>query len=89
MELSLRHALIEKKNEYEAYMKAQKDKEKDFKSYKKAEIQMKSAQDSFSNLKLANEKVLSKVRIDIYLSSLICLYLSAYRKNKCRLTMAH
>jgi len=60
LELSLRHALIEKKNEYEAYLKAQKDKEKDFKSYKKAEIQMKSAQDSFSNLKLANEKVLSK-----------------------------
>ena len=66
LEMSIRHSLLEKKNEYEAFMRAQKEKEKEFKNFKKDEIQLRAAEDSMNNLKLAHEKVLAKVKITIF-----------------------
>jgi hypothetical protein len=53
--------MAEKKSEYEAFIKVQKEKEKEFKNCKKAELQLKTAQDSLANVKLAHEKILQKV----------------------------
>ena len=47
--------------EYESYVKAQKDKERDSKSLKKIELQLKAAQDSLSNIKLQYEKIMIQV----------------------------
>ena len=38
LEISLKHALVDKKTDYDAYVKAQKDKERDTKSLKKVGI---------------------------------------------------
>jgi hypothetical protein len=61
LELSLRHSLFEKKTEYDALMKAQKSKEREFKNYKRIELQLRSAQDSLTNIKFVLEKVLLRV----------------------------
>jgi hypothetical protein len=61
LELSLRHAMSDKKMEYESYVKAQKDKERDSKNLKKIELQLKAAQDSLSNIKLQYEKIMIQV----------------------------
>lgn len=60
LEHSIRHSQIEKKTEYEIFMRSQKDKERDFKQCKKIELQLKAAHDSYANLRLAYEKVLAK-----------------------------
>lgn len=61
MELSLKHILADKKHEYEAFIRAQKEKEKDSKNVKKLELQLKACQDSLTNLKLQHEKIISQV----------------------------
>jgi hypothetical protein len=58
LELSLRHSLADKKMEYDCYVKAQKDKERDSKNLKKLELQLKAAQDSLSNIRLQYEKIM-------------------------------
>ena len=63
LELSLKHVLAEKKLEYEALNRAQKDKEKEAKNLKRAELQLKACQDSFYNIKLQHEKLLNQVEI--------------------------
>lgn len=62
LELSLRHALADKKNEYDSFVKAQKDKERDSKNLKKLELQLKAAQDSLSNIRLQYEKIMIQVK---------------------------
>lgn len=57
----MKHAMSDKKMEYDAFVKAQKDKERDTKALKKVELQLKAALDSLSNIKLAHEKVLQQV----------------------------
>ncbi len=59
--MSLRHSLFEKKAEYETLMRAQKDKEREFKNFKRAELQLRSAQDSLTNVKFILDKVLLRV----------------------------
>jgi hypothetical protein len=44
--------------EYDCYVKAQKDKERDSKNLKKLELQLKAAQDSLSNIRLQYEKIM-------------------------------
>ena len=61
MELALKHAAAEKKLEKEAYLKAQKENEKESRNVKKLELQLKACQDSLTNVTLAYEKVLEKV----------------------------
>lgn len=61
MELSLKHALSEKKLEYEAFLRAQKEKERDSKNVKKIELQLKACEDSKANLTLTLEKLLIQV----------------------------
>jgi hypothetical protein len=53
--------MSDKKMEYESYVKAQKDKERDSKNLKKIELQLKAAQDSLSNIKLQYEKIMIQV----------------------------
>jgi hypothetical protein len=55
----LKHAMADKKTEYDAYVKAQKDKERDTKNLKKLELQMKAALDSLANIKLQHEKIIA------------------------------
>jgi hypothetical protein len=55
----LKHALADKKNEYDMFIKVQKDKERDSKNLKKIELQLKAAMDSLANIKLQHEKVVS------------------------------
>ncbi len=61
MEISLKHALADKKMEYDAFVKAQKEKERDTKALKKVELQFKAAIDSLANIKLQHEKVIQQV----------------------------
>lgn len=61
LELSLKHTLVDKKTEYDGYIKAQKDKERDTKNLKKIELQLKAAQDSLANIKLQYEKISAQV----------------------------
>jgi hypothetical protein len=42
-------------------MKAQKNKEREFKNYKRCELQLRSAQDSLTNIKFVLDKVLLRV----------------------------
>lgn len=51
--------MADKKTEYDAYVKAQKDKERDTKNLKKLELQMKAALDSLANIKLQHEKIIA------------------------------
>lgn len=44
------------------YVRTQKEKEKDNKSLKKLELQLKACQDSLVNIKLQHEKILSIVK---------------------------
>ena len=48
--------------EYDAYVRAQKDKEKDNKNLKKLELQLKACQDSYMNIQLQYEKVMNQVK---------------------------
>jgi hypothetical protein len=61
LELSLKHILADKKSEYEAHIRAQKEKEKESKNLKKIELQLKSCQDSLYNIRLQHEKVTAQV----------------------------
>ena len=47
--------------EYDAFVKAQKEKERDTKALKKVELQFKAAIDSLANIKLQHEKVIQQV----------------------------
>ena len=57
LEITLKHALADKKTEYDIYVKVQKEKERDSKSLKKIELQLKAAQDSLANIKIQHEKI--------------------------------
>lgn len=61
MELSLKHALSDKKLEYDCYVRAQKEKERDTKNLKKLELQLKASQDSLMNIRLQHEKIQAQV----------------------------
>ena len=61
LELNLKHTLASKKLEYDSYVRAQKEKEKDNKNLKKLELQLKACHDSLMNIKLQHEKILSIV----------------------------
>jgi len=63
LELTLKHTLAEKKLEYDAFVRSQKDKEKDNKNLKKLELQLKAGQDSYMNIQLQYEKILSQVSL--------------------------
>lgn len=57
--------MSDKKTEYDSFVKAQKEKERDTKALKKVELQLKAALDSLANIKLVHEKILQQV-IDFY-----------------------
>jgi hypothetical protein len=57
----MNHTLASKKQEYEALMKAQKEKEKDTRSMKKLELQLRAGKDALNNLRLHYEKILAQV----------------------------
>jgi predicted nucleic acid-binding Zn-ribbon protein len=57
----LKHIMAEKKLEYELYVKAQKEKEKDSKNLKKLELQLKACQDSLINITQKYEKINAQV----------------------------
>ena len=59
--------------EYDFFIRAQKDKEKDTKTLKKLELQLKAAHDSMTNTKLQHEKILSLVKLEIIYKIIFCL----------------
>lgn len=59
--MALKHAMSEKKLEKEAFLRAQKENERESRNVKKLELQLKACQDSLANVTLAYEKVLEKV----------------------------
>ena len=59
----MKHTLSSKKIEYDSYVRAQKEKEKDSKALKKLELQLKSCQESLININLQLESLLSIVSI--------------------------
>lgn len=61
LELALKHVTSEKKLEKEAFLRAQKENEKESRNVKKLELQLKACQDSLSNVQLAYEKILEQV----------------------------
>ena len=61
MELSLKHVMADKKLEYDFFVKYQKDKERDTKTLKKLELQLKAAQDSLTNIRLQYDKIMAQV----------------------------
>jgi hypothetical protein len=64
--LSMKHTLADKKLEYEALMRAQKEKEKDSRNMKKLEIQLRAGQDALNNLRLHYETILAQVILHKY-----------------------
>ena len=61
LELSLKHIVAEKKLQYDIYNRTQKEKDKEMKSLKKIELQLRACQDSFFNIRLHHEKVINQV----------------------------
>ena len=65
----MKHVLADKKLEYDTFMRAQKEKEKESKNLKKVELQLKACQDSLYNIRLQHEKVLNQVGAHFFLIS--------------------
>lgn len=63
---NLDHATLEKKSLHEAFQRMSREKEKDSKSVKRLELQLKAVQDSMSNLRLQYEKLEAKVSRSCY-----------------------
>ena len=61
--MALKHAMSEKKLEKEAFMRAQKESEKESRNVKKVELQLKACADSLANVTLAYEKILEQVKL--------------------------
>ena len=57
LDLSLRTILIEKKSQHEIAARKQREKDKDLRSLKRAELQAKVAEDNLSHQKMIYEKV--------------------------------
>lgn len=66
MELALKHATAEKKLEKEAFLRAQKESERESRNVKKVELQLRACEDSLTNAKLAHEKILEQVDWGFY-----------------------
>lgn len=57
MDLSLRTIMVEKKNQHEVVARKQREKDKDLRNLKRAELQVKVAEDNLTHQKMIQEKV--------------------------------
>ena len=57
LDLSLRTIMIEKKSQHEIVARKQREKDKELRSLKRAELQLKVANDNLAHQKMINEKV--------------------------------
>lgn len=56
LDLSLRTIMIEKKSQHEVAARKQREKDKDLRSLKRAELQLKVAEDNLAHQKMISEK---------------------------------
>ncbi|XP_075713445.1 coiled-coil domain-containing protein 146 [Rhinoderma darwinii] len=63
-DLNLRHAMIEKQTQHDAFTRKQKEKDRDMRNIKKLELQLKSANDALIHTQSLYDKV--KVETDIF-----------------------
>ncbi|KAL3853073.1 hypothetical protein ACJMK2_016653 [Sinanodonta woodiana] len=61
LELNLRHAEFEKKSQHELLSRKTREKDRDLRNLKKAELQLKVAEENLNHTKLLHEKVKSQV----------------------------
>ncbi|XP_013383517.1 coiled-coil domain-containing protein 146 [Lingula anatina] len=64
LDFSLRHSNLEKKSQHEVVSKKQRDKDKELRNLKKAELQFKVAEDALSHTKAVHEK--AKGSVDVF-----------------------
>jgi len=57
LDLSLRTIMIEKKSQHEIVARKQREKDKDLRSLKRAELQLKVAEDNLAHQSMISEKV--------------------------------
>lgn len=60
--MNLRHIQMERKNLHDIYTRKLKEKERDIRNLKKAELQLKVAEENLNHTKSIHEKVKSQVR---------------------------
>ena len=61
LDLNLRHISLEKKNNHDVHARKMREKERDLRNLKKAELQLRVADESLNHTKLIHEKIKSQV----------------------------
>ena len=80
--MNLRHIHLEKKNQHDSHSRKSREKERDSRNLKKAELQLKVAEEGLSHTKTVYEKLKGQVGvICLWNSSVGC---SVYEKLKGR-----
>ena len=62
LDLNLRHVSMEKKNNHDVHSRKLREKDRDLRNLKKAELQLRVADESLNHSKLIHEKVKSQVK---------------------------
>jgi len=62
LDLNLRHIHLEKKNAHDVHSRKMREKDKELRNLKKAELQLKVAEESLNHNKLIFEKMKGQVR---------------------------
>ena len=65
MDLNLRHINLEKKNMQDQYARKLREKDKDLRNLKKAELQLKVAEDGLNHNRQVYDKVKGQVSVKI------------------------
>lgn len=61
IDMGLRHIMLEKKNQHETHARRTREKDRDVKTLKKAELQLKVAEENLLHTRSVNEKTKSQV----------------------------
>lgn len=71
IEMGLRHIMLEKKNQHEAHARRTREKDRDLKTLKKAELQVKVAEENLLHTRSVNEKTKSQVHRKLLITILL------------------